>query len=107
DAGTWGFLMPEPVDQDFSFLGRDEDYPDVWLEETKSGELRLKQQYRKSRAELFSVQPDGSSTVGGRRAWFMPGKFKFCAGCGDYHSDGTRDINRLSSLSAEGRSSAT
>jgi len=107
DAGTWGFLMPEPVDQDFAFLGRDEDYPDVWLEESKSGELRLKQQYRKSRAELFSVQPDGSTTVGGRRAWFMPGKFKFCAGCGDYHSDGTRDINRLSSLSAEGRSSAT
>ena len=106
-ADRWGFLMPEPVDGDFTFQGNDEDYPDLWLEETKSGEMRLKPTYRKTRAELFTVQPDGSSGSGGRRAWFMPGRFKFCPACGEYHSDSTRDINRLAALSAEGRSSAT
>ena len=95
------------MDGEFTFQGRDEDYPDLWLEETKSGELRLKATYRKTRAELFAVLPDGCSGAGGRRAWFMPGRFKFCPACGEYHSDSTRDINRLASLSAEGRSSAT
>lgn len=104
----WGFLMPEPVDGDpFTFQGRDEDYPELWLEPTKSGDTRLKASYRKTRAIPVFVAPDGSSGVSGRSAWFMPGKFKFCPACGDYHSDSTRDINRLAALSAEGRSSAT
>jgi Lhr-like helicase len=106
-GGRWGFLMPEPVDGQFDFQGRDEDYPDAWLEETKSGEMRLKATYRRTRAELLSVLPDGSCEPGGRRAWFMPGRFKFCPACREHHSDSTRDINRLASLSAEGRSSAT
>lgn len=106
-ADRWGFLMPEPVDGEFAFQGADEDYPDLWLEETKAGGLRLKPTYRKTRAELFSVLPDGSCGSAGRRAWFMPGRFKFCPACGEYHSDSTRDINRLAALSAEGRSSAT
>ncbi|MGQ9369605.1 DEAD/DEAH box helicase [Azospirillum sp. ST 5-10] len=105
-AGVWGFLMPEPVDGDFAFEGRDEDYPDPWLEETRAGEIRLKGTYRRTRAELLMVRPDGTCG-GGRRAWFLPGRFKFCPACGDHHSDSTRDINRLASLSAEGRSSAT
>ena len=106
-GGRWGFLMPEPVDGLFDFQGRDEDYPDAWLEEAKSGETRLKATYRRSRAELLSVQSDGSCEPGGRRAWFMPGRFKFCPACREHHSNSTRDINRLASLSAEGRSSAT
>jgi hypothetical protein len=106
-GGLWGFLMPEPVDGQFDFQGRDEDYPDAWLEETKSGETRLKATYRRTRAELFSVLPDRSCEPGGQRAWFMPGRFKFCPACRDHHTDSTRDINRLASLSAEGRSSAT
>lgn len=107
ERSQWGFLMPEPVDGAFDFGGRDEDYPDSWLEETNSGELRLKSTYRKSKAVLVSVQPDGRCEAGGRRAWFLPGRFKFCPACGDAHTDATRDINRLASLSAEGRSSAT
>jgi hypothetical protein len=102
-ANRWGFLMPEPVDGDFTFQGRDEDYPDLWLEETQSGEFRLKATYRKTRAKVFAVLPDGSIGAGGRRIWFLPGRFKFCPACGEYHSDSTRDINRLASLSAEGR----
>lgn len=106
-TGRWGFLMPEPVDGSFEFNGGDEDYPDLWLELSASGDLRLKSTYRKSRAEPYSVKPDGYCNVGGRRFWFMPGRFKFCPACGEAHSDSTRDINRLASLSAEGRSSAT
>lgn len=107
EISQWGFLMPEPVDGPFDFGGRDEDYPESWLEETNSGDLRLKSTYRKSRAVPISVHPDGRSEPGGRRAWFLPGRFKFCPACGDAHTDSTRDINRLASLSAEGRSSAT
>lgn len=103
----WGFLMPEPIDGEFLFDGADESYPESWLEETKSGGIRLKSTYRKNRAELVSVRPDGSCDHGGRRAWFMPGKFRFCPACGDYSSTSARDINRLAALSAEGRSSAT
>jgi hypothetical protein len=103
----WGFLMPEPADGEFSFNGRDEDYPDLWLEHTKTGECRLKPTYRKTKAEPMSVMPNGETGIGGVRAWFMPGRFKFCPACGEAHSDSTRDINRLASLRAEGRSSAT
>lgn len=107
EKSRWGFLMPEPVDGPFEFGGRDEDYPESWLEESNTGDLRLKSTYRKSRAVAVSVHPDGRCEPGGRRAWFLPGRFKFCPACGDAHTDSTRDINRLASLSAEGRSSAT
>ena len=60
-ASRWGFLMPEPVDGEFLFQGRDEDYPDPWLEEGRSGELRLKSTYRKTKGELVAVMPDGST----------------------------------------------
>ena len=103
----WGFVMPEPVDGQFQFDGRDESYPESWIELTKAGEPRLKSAYRKNRAELLCVRPDGTFHSDGRRAWFMPGKFRFCPACGDYYSDSARDINRLAALSAEGRSSAT
>ncbi|NBC32289.1 MAG: DEAD/DEAH box helicase [Alphaproteobacteria bacterium] len=103
----WGFLMPEPVGGDFGFGGAPEDYPEPWQEATRRGEVRLKASFRKSQAIVHDVRPDGTVGPGGVRAWFMPGKFKFCPACGDYHTDATRDINRLASLSAEGRSSAT
>jgi Lhr-like helicase len=103
----WGFLMPEPEDDDFDFRGAPEDYPELWLETTRSGEVRLKATYRRTQAEAVDVRADGTAGVGGMRSWFMPGRFRFCPACRDYHSDATRDINRLASLSAEGRSSAT
>lgn len=103
----WGFLMPEPEDGNFDFNGSPEDYPEPWLETTRRGEVRLKATYRRTQAEAVDVRADGTVGDGGIRAWFMPGRFKFCPSCRDYHSDSTRDINRLASLSAEGRSSAT
>ena len=104
---SWGFLMPESVGEDFTFAGDVEDYPEPWLETTGRGQVRLKTPYRRSQAVVVNVLPDGLVAEAGIRAWFMPGRFKFCPACGDHHSDTTRDINRLASLSAEGRSSAT
>ncbi len=103
----WGFLMPEPPDPSVTFAGQPEDYPEPWQEVSRSGAIRLKPAYRRTQAVPFKVCPDGAVGTPGLRTWFMPGRFKFCPVCGDYHTDSTRDINRLASLSAEGRSSAT
>ena len=107
EGADWGFLMPEPNDADFTFSGKDEDYPDAWLDEKANGEKRLKQNYRKKRAQQVSVLPDGSAHAGNRSAWFLPGKYRFCPACGDVNTSAARDINKLASLSAESRSSAT
>lgn len=106
EGAEWGFLMPEPADPDFAFSGNDADYPESWLEETNSGERRLKPAYRKRRAVLHEVAPSGDCGTG-HRAWFMAGKFRFCPSCRDVSNTSARDINKLASLSGEGRSSAT
>ena len=106
EGAEWGFLMPEPADPDFTFAGKDIDYPESWLEETNSGERRLKPAYRKRRAVLHEVAPSGDSGTG-HRAWFMSGKFRFCPACRGVSNTSARDINKLASLSGEGRSSAT
>ena len=106
EGAEWGFLMPEPADPEFTFGGDDEDYPEAWLEETKRGGRRLKSTYRKRRACLHEVAPSGNCGMG-HRSWFMPGKFRFCPVCKDVSNTSARDINKLASLSGEGRSSAT
>ena len=106
EGAEWGFLMPEPADPEFTFEGNDEDYPEAWLEETKRGGRRLKSTYRKRRARLHEVAPSGNCGIG-HRSWFMPGKFRFCPVCKDVSNTSARDINKLASLSGEGRSSAT
>jgi len=103
---TYGLLMPEPPGE-FTFQGLDEDYPEAWQETTRKGEVRLKAAYRRNRAVLKLAEPDGGVSPAGRRAWFLPGRFRFCPSCGDYAVGGGRDINRLAGLTAEGRSSAT
>lgn len=107
DGADWGFLMPQPNDDEFTFSGKDEDYPDAWLDEKPNGEKRLKPTYRKKRAQQYSVRSDGVAHSGMRQAWFLPGKFRFCPSCRDVNISSARDINKLASLSAESRSSAT
>ena len=106
EGAEWGFLMPEPADPAFGFAGKDHDYPESWLETTKSGERRLKRAYRERRAHLHEVTPSGQCGTG-HRSWFMPGKFRFCPVCKTVSNTSARDINKLASLSGEGRSSAT
>lgn len=106
DAERWGFVTLHPMDPEFEFNGEDEDYPEAWLQTNAAGQVQLKSNYRPHRVEKLQVEPDGSTGTGAH-AWFIPGKFRFCLRCGQTHSSGARDRNRLASLSAEGRSSAT
>ncbi|HXF07868.1 MAG TPA: DEAD/DEAH box helicase [Candidatus Acidoferrales bacterium] len=101
-----GFFLITPDDADFTFTGDVEDYPEAWLETGAANTPRLKKAYRKLRAEPLHVAPDG--TVGqGVQGYFLPGRFRFCLRCRATHGVQGKDSNRLASLSAEGRSSAT
>jgi hypothetical protein len=102
-----GFLTLHPAaDPEFRFRNSEEDYPENWLEFDAAGNPRLKRTYRGARVREVSVTPDGKSGAGAK-AWFLPGRFRFCLRCGATQSTAARDRNRLASLSAEGRSSAT
>lgn len=101
-----GFAMPQNAADPVDFEGRMEDYPEAWIEVSRSGELHLKQGYRKAAAEELLIKPDGH-VGGGQPFWFLPGKFRYCLRCREVHGAQGKDINRLASLSAEGRSSAT
>ncbi|MCK6572766.1 DEAD/DEAH box helicase [Myxococcota bacterium] len=107
ECESFGFLTVHAPDADFGFTGDVSDYPDAWVEETKKGEQRLKATYRRSQAVAFRVLPNGQIGTAGVSAWFLPGKFKLCLRCGHAQAGAGRDRNRLASLSAEGRSSAT
>ncbi len=102
-----GFLVPD-ADGTLAFVGENEDYPDDWLEYTKSGDPRLKASHRgKHNGRMLLLGADGRGAMDGVRAWFFPGKFRFCPQCRNQPPPQARDINKLAGLSAEGRSSAT
>ena len=99
-------LEPEN-DENFSFTGVPEDYPEEWTETTRNGSVRLRSDRRRYAAQQLTVDASGAVGTTGRRAWFMPGKFRLCPACGDQPAVQAREINKVASLSAEGRSSAT
>jgi len=102
-----GFLTIRTPDLDDVFSDDIDEYPESWKDTpTAAGKPRLKRGYRAARARPLSVEPDGRFGSGAP-AWFLSGKFRFCLRCGETHSGASRDRNRLASLSAEGRSSAT
>lgn len=106
DREQFGFLTLHPPDSEFTFADDDDHYPESWLEFDASGSGRLKSHFSSARVHELRVSPDGK--VGhGQKAWFIPGRFRFCLRCGNTHSTSARDRTRLASLSAEGRSSAT
>lgn len=101
-----GFLAPKSaLTSPEAYGGALEELPESWLEQHK-GKTRLKANYKPSEPATVSLTPDGRSGTGGDY-WFIPGKFRFCLNCGHEHTAHGRDINRLASLSGEGRSSAT
>lgn len=104
-----GFIAPFPVEADeaWQFRGQIENYPETWIEFTRSGAPRLKKNYRSLAVEELRIGPDGAVSSTGQRFWFMPGKFRHCLRCGETHGAQGKDLNRLVGLSAEGRSSAT
>ena len=104
DEQRWGFFMFDSArvwDED------DPDrYPENWFEE-KNGEPRLKSNYKKFKPRQCYAKPDGHISHEGEPGWYIPGSFRFCLNCGVTHQAQGKDSNRLTSLSGEGRSSAT
>jgi len=98
-----GFLAPVRPGQDFQ--GNIADYPETWIDTSKE-EPQVKPAYRAAKPISVRVGPSGRAGEG-RAFWFILGKFRFCLNCGQVHDAYGRDINRLSGLSGEGRSSAT
>jgi len=103
-ADQAGYLMPEPIgDSEFTFDGNAEQYPEDWLDPAG----RIKSNLRPFAAQELFVQANGTVGMQGRKAWFLPGKFRFCPACKDQPPGQAREINKLAGLTAEGRSSAT
>jgi superfamily II DNA/RNA helicase len=95
-----GFLSPKRANQQFT--GETTDLPDAWLDDNS----KVRTSYREAVPTSEMIDERGYRG-GGFDYWFIPGKFRFCLNCGHEHPAHGRDINRLSSLSGEGRSSAT
>ena len=106
DVVKFGFLMPD-VSQSWNDADP-ERYPENWLEERADSEWRVKSTYKQYVPQAVQVRPDGVRTTSeGLNAWFIPGGFRFCLACGTAHTVSGKDALRLTSLSGEGRSSAT
>ena len=103
DDVYYGFLCP--ATSNIAYKGDIEDLPETWLDISR--ELpKIKQNYKKAVPCSVSVDVQGNEGHG-EVFWYIPGKFRFCLSCGQLHEAHGKDINRLASLSGEGRSSAT
>lgn len=105
DGARFGFLMP---DSKGIFDNADlERYPEEWIDFARANP-GLKSNYKKNVPVPVSVSPAGEVASNGMHSWFIPGSFRFCLCCGiSYDATARSDISKLTSLSSEGRSSAT
>ncbi len=103
DDASYGFLCPLAPDQQYG--GLLDDLPETWVDLSRS-EPKVKSTYKNAVPYRITVDAKGQ-TGSGTEFWFIPGKFRFCLNCGTVHEAYGKDANRLSSLSGEGRSSAT
>lgn len=98
-----GFFMPDTQGIWDDVIDR---YPESWLER-KGDDYKLKSGYKKRQPFAVRLSTEGSVTSDGLRGWIIPGTFAFCLSCGVTHHTAGKDSLRLTSLSGEGRSSAT
>ncbi|MGH8552024.1 MAG: DEAD/DEAH box helicase, partial [Methylococcales bacterium] len=103
ENARFGFLCPSNSGQ--KYQGKLEDLPETWLDLGKA-EPKIKRDYKNAAPIPIRVDPQGNEGQG-EHYWFIPGKFRFCLNCDHLHEAHGKDINRLASLSGEGRSSAT
>ncbi len=99
----FGFICPRTDSQ--LYQGRLDDLPEIWLDLSKA-KPKVKYTYKKAVPQGARVDPQGAEGRG-EDYWYIPGKFRFCLSCGQVHEAHGKDMNRLASLSGEGRSSAT
>lgn len=100
---SYGFLCPVQSEQ--LYQGQLEDLPETWLDLNRD-DPKVKQSYKNAVPSPTRVDEQGNEGHG-VPFWYIPGKFRFCLKCGQVHEAHGKDINRLASLSGEGRSSAT
>lgn len=103
DDASYGFLCPMVPGQQYG--GQLEDLPETWIDLSRN-EPKIKPTYKNAVPYMVTVDAKGQPGSG-TEFWFIPGKFRFCLNCGTTHEAHGKDVNRLSSLSGEGRSSAT
>ncbi|MHB9800486.1 DEAD/DEAH box helicase [Pseudomonas sp. MT3] len=103
DDASYGFLCPLVPGQRYG--GMQDDLPETWIDLNRSVP-KVKRDYENAIPYMVTVDAKGQ-TGSGTEFWFIPGKFRFCLNCGTTHEAHGKDANRLSSLSGEGRSSAT
>lgn len=86
-----------------------EKLPDSWFKETKRRGREIKKDYERFVPQSLQILPSGKigSLLEGNTCWFVPHPFRFCLHCGTFHSGHKNEFSKLSSLSSEGRSTAT
>ena len=105
EGAKFGFLMPDP---DLTFDdGNLDRYPEDWIDFTRANP-GLKSNYKRYKPLPVRVAPSGDVAGDGMQSYFIPGSFRFCLCCNaSYDASVRSDLSKLSSLSSEGRSSAT
>lgn len=103
DDVRFGFLAPRWKEQQYH--GNLEDLPDNWLD-LSGTDPKVKRDYKHAVPIEVKVDAQGYE-ASAKSYWLIPGKFRFCLNCGHLQEAYGKDVNRLSSLSGEGRSSAT
>lgn len=98
-----GFFMP---DEDGTFADDPEQYPEEWLE-PGSSPPSIRPNRRAFRPKPVRLTTTGEIGEHGLRGWYIPGAFRFCLSCKTSYTSSGKDSLRVSSLSGEGRSSAT
>jgi ATP-dependent helicase YprA (DUF1998 family) len=108
DEGEAGFLhlslaTPWP-DSEEEMLDR---LPDDWTE-TENGAVHIRRERRANLPKPLRIGANGQETPDGLRAHYLGAPFRFCLHCGvSYAATQRSDFSKLSSLSSEGRSTAT
>lgn len=107
DETHWGFFMSDPRRQ-WDPEDVEAAFPEEWLE-VRRDEVVVKRSYKRYIPHAASVNTEGHIDEDGLEGWFIPGSFKFCLNpqCDAYFSGRVGELTKLSTLSTEGRSSAT
>ena len=104
----FGYFMPDEEER-WKPEPEEEAFPEDWLD-FDGTKMKLKPHYRKKRPQRVTLNTSGEADGVGISGWFIPGVFRFCLNpdCGAAYDSSLRsDVTKLSSLSTEGRSSAT
>lgn len=116
EAGFLTLVQARALDADSGeyrpvFLDRAEDeavLPDEWFTLRGRGGTRVLNNKLKTRVpRIVTINPHGAEDAAGTEFQYFAADFKFCPHCGSVYETRGSDANRLTSISGEGRSSAS